>query len=293
MKGLNEIKAEMQDLGISEYFEALAPLAKNAVRISLNRQLEKGIPVGASKFGGHPDLPADAAWFRTGAGDIPMSFIAQINFAETAPFDLEHRLPEQGMLYFFYDCSCDGMPWGFNPNDSDGWQVYFYNGDPAALSRREAPLDLTRNDNGAVFGCARLCFESAVELPTTESGLTNDVELPDDDELQDAYWEWLEDHFPEISNKLLGHADPIQGGMELECEYVTNGINCGTPAGYQIAKARGLDKNAARWHLLLQVDSDEDLGMMWGDLGRLYLWITEEDLVARRFEKSWLILQCG
>jgi len=33
--------------------------------------------------------------------------------------------------------------------------------------------------------------------------------------------------------------------------------------------------------------------MMWGDCGRLYLWITEEDLITRNFENSWLILQCG
>lgn len=31
----------------------------------------------------------------------------------------------------------------------------------------------------------------------------------------------------------------------------------------------------------------------WGDMGRLYLWITNEDLAARNFENCWLILQCG
>ena len=105
--------------------------------------------------------------------------------------------------------------------------------------------------------------------------------------------EWLDENGSEICNKILGHADPVQSGMELECEYVTHKINCGTPDGYKIAKSRGLDKNAARWNLLLQVDSNEDIGMMWGDIGRLYLWITTEDLAARNFENSWLILQCG
>ena len=55
----------------------------------------------------------------------------------------------------------------------------------------------------------------------------------------------------------------------------------------------GLDKNTGHWNLLLQVDSNEDIGMMWGDCGRLYLWITDEDLAAKNFENSWLILQCG
>ena len=75
---------------------------------------------------------------------------------------------------------------------------------------------------------------------------------------------------------------------------MNNNINCGNPEGYAIAKSRGLDKNAARWNLLMQVDSnEEDLGMMWGDMGRLYLWITSDDLEARKFENTWLILQCG
>ena len=293
MKTLEEIREEMSACGLSDYFNALAPLAKNSVQISLDIQDEEDIPLGSSKFGGHPDLPSDIEWFRMDLVDIPMSFIAQINFAEVAPFDLDHKLPDRGMLYFFYDCSPDGMPWGFNPEDDHGWKVYFYDGDPAALSRKDAPADLEEDDNGILFGSARMCFEAVMELPSTESDLTNNLDFPDDEDLQDQYWEWLDENGSEICNKLLGHADPVQSGMELECEYVTHKINCGTPDGYKIAKSKGLDKNAARWNLLLQVDSNEDIGMMWGDMGRLYLWITTEDLAARNFENSWLILQCG
>ena len=292
MKTLDELREEMTESGLDAYFEALAPLAKNALQVTLDVQDDDDLPVGVSKFGGCPDLPAGVEWFRT-ESDIPMSFVAQVNFAEAAPYDLEHKLPKNGMLYFFYDCSPDGMPWGFDPEDADGWKVYFYDGDPAAISRREVPEDLEEDDNGIIFGAARMCFEAAMELPSPESDLTNSLDLPDDDDLQDRYWEWLEDQGDELINKLLGHADPVQSGMELECEYVTNKINCGSPEGYAIAKSRGLDKNAVRWNLLMQVDSNEDIGMMWGDMGRLYLWITNEDLAARNFEKTWLILQCG
>ena len=97
------------------------------------------------------------------------------------------------------------------------------------------------------------------------------------DEEMDDYFDWIDER-EGACNKLLGHSDNIQGGMELECEYVTNGIYCGDPSGYQQAKKLGLHKNAARWSLLMQVESNEELGMMWGDLGRLYLWITDEDL---------------
>jgi uncharacterized protein YwqG len=32
--------------------------------------------------------------------------------------------------------------------------------------------------------------------------------------------------------------------------------------------------------------------MMWGDVGRIYFWLTDEDLRARRWEEAWLVLQC-
>jgi uncharacterized protein YwqG len=31
---------------------------------------------------------------------------------------------------------------------------------------------------------------------------------------------------------------------------------------------------------------------MWGDCGMVYVWIRREDLVNRRFDKTWLGLQC-
>lgn len=292
MKTLEQLKQEMCDRGLPGYYEVLAPFAKNAVRITLGQQSDASIPIGCSKFGGCPDLPDGVVWFRNPETEVPMSFIGQINFAETAPYDFEHKLPDHGILYFFYDCSPDGMPWGFNPEDSSGWKVFFHEGSLSALSRTDAPEDLEEDENGMVFGAARMVFNGCMELPSPESDLNNGLRFPDDED-EDLYWELIDEQSEEMINKLLGHADPVQNGMELECEYVTHQINCGTPDGYRTAKAKGLDKNAHRWNLLLQVDSNEEIGMMWGDLGRLYLWITDEDLAARNFENSWLILQCG
>ena len=52
-------------------------------------------------------------------------------------------------------------------------------------------------------------------------------------------------------------------------------------------------KQADRWQLVLQVDSDSDAGMQWGDAGRVYVCIIrKEDLAACRFERCWTILQC-
>jgi uncharacterized protein YwqG len=43
--------------------------------------------------------------------------------------------------------------------------------------------------------------------------------------------------------------------------------------------------------LLFQVDTDDDLDMMWGDAGMLYYVIGEHDLASKRFEKTWFSMQ--
>jgi hypothetical protein len=45
--------------------------------------------------------------------------------------------------------------------------------------------------------------------------------------------------------------------------------------------------------LLLQLDTDDDLGWMWGEVGRLYYLIRQEDLAARDFSHAWMTFQCG
>lgn len=101
-------------------------------------------------------------------------------------------------------------------------------------------------------------------------------------------------------HRLGGHADCVQNPMELECQHVTNasalfssGLYCGDDAtGYEKLPEEALAAGALDWRLLLQIDTDEDAGMMWGDCGTLYYWIKEDDLRAAAFDKSWLILQC-
>jgi uncharacterized protein YwqG len=106
----------------------------------------------------------------------------------------------------------------------------------------------------------------------------------------DKFWE--EVYNDENLNKLLGYSDNIQNEMELECELVTNGLYCGDLSGYNDPRAKALEPNAKNWKLLLQIDSNEENEMMWGDCGRLYFWIKQDDLLNKQFDKSWFSLQC-
>lgn len=67
--------------------------------------------------------------------------------------------------------------------------------------------------------------------------------------------------------------------MQLECQLASNGIYVGDSSGYNHPKRRALENGATDWQLLFQIDSDEKgLGTMWGDVGRVYFWIRQQDL---------------
>jgi len=118
------------------------------------------------------------------------------------------------------------------------------------------------------------------------------------DEEADAYFAYSHEveHFgqPKKGNHhLLGHSDNVQGDMQLEAQLVTNGLYCGNATGYGDSRAKGLESGVDDWILLLQLDSDDTAGFMWGDLGMLYYWIRRQDLDETRFDRVWLGLQCG
>lgn len=47
------------------------------------------------------------------------------------------------------------------------------------------------------------------------------------------------------------------------------------------------------WAMLLQLDTDDAAGWMWGDVGRLYYMSRKSDLTVGNFENAWMVLQCG
>ena len=85
-----------------------------AIALAAQRADDDAIAVGASKFGGAPDVPAGFAW--PSWDERPLSFMAQINLEEIAPFDIENKLSASGLLLFFYFMADeDGMAVGRTP----------------------------------------------------------------------------------------------------------------------------------------------------------------------------------
>ena len=276
------LQAKFAEYELSGYFHSVQQHLRNAIALDLDENKPVAAQPGNSRIGGLPDLPAGIAWPRR-AGQ-PLAFIAQINFSQARPFDLDGKLPDAGMLYLFYDVT--EMPWGFDPKDADGKQVLFHGGG-GALQPAARPGDL---DPDHLFSPAGLSFSARANVPDQDSSLV-DYAMEDDE--HDNYLDLKEDTaFQGSGHKLLGHSGNIQSGQELQCELVTNGLYCGNASGYQDPRRFELEKNIHHWRLLLQIDSNDECAMTWGDLGRLYLWIKDEDLQARRFDRTWLILQC-
>lgn len=274
------VLATLRASPFADHLEWLTRAVAPCVRLQARRVDD--VDRGASRFGGAPDVPAGFEW-PTWNGR-PLSFLAQLDLAALPPAP---GLPRDGWLLFFYDTQ--DMPWGFDPADQGCARVVHVGGPREALGRATAPDGAQAWPPCAVEGFP------AWDLPDA-SDEQCELDLLDDEERFDA-WQALGAHLRGsggIEHHLLGYPQPIQDEMRLQCQLVTNGLYCGNSTGYEDPRAEVLAEGAKEWRLLLQLDSDEEgPGWMWGDLGRLYWWIRESDLAARRFDATWLVLQCG
>lgn len=221
------------------------------------------LPVGASKMGGIPDLPRD--WTTPEYHGRQLNFIAQINLKEIpAGIKARNHLPPFGLLYFFYydhPDDVENMIWG-KPHQKEGWRVLYHEGNEWHLQPR--PL------TSCTYPQCSLRFHEVVRLP--------DFYLGEDDQ---GVWDRTDDLLDEFNgldvgefHQMLGKPIEIQGEVFEECSEYT-GVT------------------AEEWTLLLQVDSDEEnLGMMWGDVGILYFCIPTEALKKKQFDQAWCIMQC-
>lgn len=238
-----------------------------------------------SKLGGIPDVAATFVWPHW--KDRPLTFLAQVDLSEMARFPLCSDLPPQGLLGFFYDP--DQETWGFDPGDRGSWLVHH---EPDANLLRRAVLPVK---SPAVHPPCALEASEVETLPTLDSPAVDALGLTPEE--RDMYWQVVDPIAEErdggTRHRMLGHASPIQSDMQLECQLASNGIYCGDATGYADPRAKTLAAGAGAWRLLMQIDSDDNAEMMWGDCGRLYFWITGDALRRAAFGESWMILQCS
>lgn len=254
-----------------EVVAQLEALAKPCLRI------HKGGP-GKSRLGGIPDLTA--AWPRYEGR--PLCCVAQLDLEEMKSAGGPDWLPTTGRLIFFYEL--EHGSWGMEGKDAGSAVVIYETG---AQARVIEPTDLPEE---ARFPSYPVAFTSAASLPSElRLGIHWKQRTKAERLAVEAAVEALQP--PEPVHQVGGYPLPVQGDdMEVQCQSVTEGLYLGDRGGSK--KLERMSSSADDWRLLLQLDTDNDAGMMWGDTGVLYFWIREQDARAQDFSRVWVILQC-
>lgn len=238
------------------------------------------------QWGGQPALPLDVSWPQWDGRSL--AFIAQIDLGMIPTSLAAEGYPRQGRLLFFYDA--EQSTWGFDTKDAGSFTVIYLSDPGVELAVPDWPADLPE------YARYKLCPLEPIEilsLPPFED-LTEDDRLKGDS-LVDSYDELLElmDGGGWSERGLIGgYPDQIQNEMTRQCAEMAIRLsrNDATIARPQLAA--GHRETAEAWRLLLQVPSESEAEMMWGDVGCLYFWICESDLRDARFDRVWMILQC-
>jgi uncharacterized protein YwqG len=254
------------------------PLAAPAVHIVKTKS------PSLSHFDGLPNLPPEFHWPEHKGRKL--GFVARLSLSEIQRANRIEWLPSRGALLFFYDM--EEQPWGYDPKDRGSSVVLLAPDLPAPISQQGVQPD----GRASPLSQRNIAFRRIDVLPSLERNSVRDLELSERE--SDLFSELTDVAFSgEPKHQIAGFPAPIQGDdMELECQLVTNGVYCGDSKGHNDERAELLKPGAMNWRLLLQVDSDDALDVMWGDAGVIYYWVEEHAAREGRFENTWLILQC-
>ncbi len=260
-------------------------MARASLQIAATSQSLDTMPLGASRFGGLPDLPAGASWPED------LTFVGQLNLADLPSFGAETPLPSQGWLYFFC-CTWD------YPEEPEDWSVLYFSGAASNLRRTDPPGSAARL---AWLNPCQLSYQMVMMLPTSAGFLPGRVPLAlsaldlTADEIERYKMlqrRLLGEKLQPGSHRLLGYPDRIQlGEMEYQCHNLWNRMVLGRLPGPQPVTDFTPVGTPDDWRLLLQMDSGGDLGATWGDSGLVTFWIRQQDFQALHFGDCCLILE--
>jgi len=263
--------------GLPHLAEHVDQLVRNSIRLLAKPANEATIPVGVSKLGGLPDLPPHISWPQW-QGD-PQSFIAQMRLEELQAYDTEKLLPPKGMLWFFYTSQQD--IYGDDPTNKGAWHVFFVESGLESLQRLPAPAHSFKPCSLSYASELTLAVQPELEI----AGLQWDNNQQKKYDTVFAAFH-KDDDFSIPHHRMLGFADVLQDDMREQSQLYSLGIT-----DWDTPEARKLTQSASAWQLLLQVDTDETIGMRWASSGRLYYWVKKADLRAGQLSDTWLVLQ--
>lgn len=252
---------------------------------------EDDIPIGASKVGGNPDLPADFEWQYY--KDSPLTFLAQIKLSDVKPYDVDNLLPDTGWLYFFYEVN--NQVWGA-PEENTGALTVYVEDESTPLIRTSHPILKDEFSKVEALPPFSLSFNNLWLPQYNDTYIFLDESHPFS-EVLDQYWSILtliEKQYPYF-HYLLGNPLQIQGDVDIHASFSANGYMLGE-GDFKKIHAK-LKDDIPKWKLLFQFDSDyhaeANYDLMFGDVGRLYFMVHKDDLRKQNFDNVWIIMQCS
>ncbi|MGC8227539.1 YwqG family protein [Pseudobacillus badius] len=244
---------------------AILSALKHSIGMEKVKMDEEDIPIGSSKLGGLPDMPDSMEFPRYENGHL--SLLGQFNLKEAKPYDKDQLLPENGILYLFYDVY--EQPWGFEEEEG-GFKLLYYDGEISQLKRRAYPE--TNEDYFPLDAC-KVSFNSLLTISEHPDNLSFAGE-----EEEERFWSFRQDLMQPEDEE--GHIQPAHYML-------------GEPLNIQNNVFEDLYDKEGEPVLLLQIDSDEeDLGVMWGDSGILYFCMERKQLANKQFDQVAFTLQC-
>ncbi|MBK6932518.1 MAG: DUF1963 domain-containing protein [Saprospirales bacterium] len=214
-----------------------------------------------SKVGGMPYLPPGAL-FPVAPDGRPLFFLAQLNFADMPPLQ---PFPERGILQFYiHDDDLYGMDFDDGEN-ADTFRVLFFPEPLTAAAALQTDLpqplgvDLLPHHPGVSHP---LAFEAATEVaPATDY----------------RFWQTFGAGFFQQFGEAEWDVQDAYGRMVR-----SQGHKVG---GYAYFTQDDPRRPEDPMLLLFQLDSDEQMDLMWGDMGVGHFFVREKDLLARDFSR--------
>jgi uncharacterized protein (TIGR02996 family) len=194
------LMAQFRGTPLESHTDRLLARARPALACASDEAPEKALAVGASKYGGRPDLPPAAKWPRLRGA--PLAFLGQFNLAELHASPVARELPGAGILSVFAAHDEEG---GNDDFPKGSWRLFYFP-DASQLARREFDSDLPDESR---FPSCRLWFTEWLTLPSEDSPWGKGLFA--ESEAADAYADLFVDRA--LGDHILGHPFPIQGDI--------------------------------------------------------------------------------
>ncbi len=264
--------------------------------------------IGTSRVGGLPDLLSVASWPRVDGAYL--SFLAQIDLGSLPP--LPHSpLPPRGLLSLF-----------LGENESTvGVEHRVLLTDEGVLERVSLPANAeVRDEYSAELDPVLLSVAPTVSLPGYQHQLRSQLTFTDNNETMARYDRLVGSLCPcprGSAGALLGHGDGdeldhaidgyaaskgraspnglrrspledelVEAGLVEDPVRLARGQEALREYQWWISNATEVARESHGWRLLMRLESLSEAAMNFWDAGTLNVYIHEDDLRARRFDRT-------